>query len=454
MRKNIFGTLSLALLLAGCSQESDFDNQGQSGGETFTFVASSAVDANTRTTMDAGGLISWETSDRIMVNGKQSEAPTLSADRFTAEFTVKGVTGQPFDAFYPANMIKTASGDGYSGGKYTFTLPTTQAYKDNVTFGPDMNPSIGTISYTSGESKYKVGFYNLCGLFKVTIKSVSPIPDVSYVQLTLPGGSPLKSGRYTADPKTHTLTAIQGAEKNDVSVHFASPKIITKDGLTLFFVLPPGTYPGGWQLKLLNKNKRPVGPSKTGSSPITIRRSKISSLTVEGFEKISFLIDESNYGRFSTGSSAPKVDDLKKALGSDQVYWDDNGPLWSTPDGTIYRQGIWMPNKNFGPVPSDIATVRQDITDEVRNNPDMTFFPASGYGGDENFELFIKTYDYEGYYWTNKRGRVGPSNNQKEGAIFLFFNKREAKLRASTELDFLNERWFYRTNWGFARTGY
>lgn len=449
MRKNIFGTLSLALLLAGCSQESDFDNLGQSGGETFTFVASSAVDANTRTTMDVGGLITWDTKDRIMVNGKQSGAPTLSADKSTAEFTVKDVTGQTFDAFYPANMIKT-SGDGYSGGKYTFTLPTTQVYKDNVTFGPDMNPSIGTISYASGESKYKVGFYNLCGLFRVNIKADHDIPNVSYVQLALPGGSPLKSGRYVADPKAHTLTAVSGSEQRDVFVHFTSPKTITKNGLTLFFVLPPGTYPGGWQLKLLDKNKRPVSTYKTGSSPITIRRSKISSLTVEGFEKVLFISNDNYcYGAFNAQStSVVDLTKLKTVL-SNPVYWDNNGPLYMTADGKTYTKGIWIKNTGYGPGRALSATLNRGINDAIRNDPTMTFLPASGYSGGYLF-TGISSIGKKGYYWTN-------GNMEFEGGInygepcSLYFNEDEntVRVRGDNPGELL-----LRVNWSLTRTGY
>ena len=389
MRKNILWMFSAALLLAGCSEESEFDKPEQSGGETITFEASSAVGANTRTLLDEYGFITWENTDQVRVNGTASSKTEITEGGNIATFIVNGVQG-PYDAFYPSNMVSSYN---KSTRKYSINLPVEQKYRNDISFAQSANPSTGTITYQSGTDKYKVGFYNLCGLFRINLRATrEAVKWARYVRMT--ATTPI-SGNFKADPQTHTLT---GGSTYEIYFDLLTDRTITMNsGITANVVLPPGTY--DWSLQLMDKDKLGVTLVKSGTGLI-VRRGKITSATMD-FQK-QIRLDESHYKFWSLNN--PGIGDMKNYF-TFGVYWDDNGTPWVDKDGKVRRTGIWINNSQHGDgaMPDSGIPPKYPTPDHIRTSGDWGFLPAGGMWMEGALGISTGWYyiGQRGLYWTN-----------------------------------------------------
>lgn len=398
--KNLIYLIAAALpLFSACSTE---ENAGTAAPEASNKVQLDATwdGGATRTVMAAGGSVYWTTGDNVYCNS--ATAPTTDATfsnqngttttgdaRYNkALFTVDEASS--YTLLYPS----TLSGVNYSGGKYTFTFPSSQAYYDNVTFSPGVNPSTAYSTTTS------LKFKNACGIVKATINGInsSTFTDVKAVRF-IAGGQAV-SGATTVTPTTTgaamTISDAYTEGANDyMDVTFgtaidlyALSAATTDASPTVYWVLLAGTYTKP-TIELLNSNNKIIG-MVTASKDITVTRANITRLGT--VEMNAFTV--SDYYEWDAKSAYP-TDGTTPAEGSDSYM---NNTIFNT----ITQDPPTAAESALKTYPTQNAKFR-----ECPTYNEITWYLAGGV-----------------YYDANKRW--GTENNEK-GGVWL---KKKAKIIA------------------------
>jgi hypothetical protein len=264
--KNIC-SFSLTLLafacvsLTGCNSD---NNAGNAKGRDVTLYAGCDADATSRTVLDASGNQLWSLTDVINVNGTTSTKTSLPGGNTYAAFTVAATA--PYYAFYPG----TASNLSYDSSThlYTFTFPSTQAYNESGnSFSDGVNPMVAVTSTTTTY----LPFYNVCGVLKAQLSvNIAGISAVRFVSV-----DNAVAGAATVNPTRKTMQ-VTGTTMN-MDVTFTAAKTLTSSSpMTIYWVLPTGTYGTGWQIQLLDSSGN-VSLQSTSVNPIAISRSCITS---------------------------------------------------------------------------------------------------------------------------------------------------------------------------------
>lgn len=414
MKKNILSWALPAILLTGCAQESMID-ETENVGQDLIFETINGTNSGTRTTIDGGGLITWSATDKIRVNGAESNTPTIADEGATAKFAVSGVSGSTFAALYPSSMYA-----GYSDGTYAVNLPSTQKYNSNVSFSDDANPSVAYSTSTNSDlpNQYKLAFYNLCGMMKVNIKAASgPLTGIRYVRLTTNENI---TGAFKADCKTYKISEDTGTRCNTIDMDLGSDKSTNED-ISVLFVLPPKTYSAGWSLTLLDDTKEAISKPLTATSEITIRRSKISSMTANFKPDYVLTVLTSAFGTWDSNAAYFSLDEFYIML-AHGTYYDDDTKWRFENEKTTYTGGIWIKIKDLdNSLPPASTSKPIPVTEEIKTDKNWVFVPLAGeiYSNGNLMGIGDRT-----LIWTKDYlGEISPLIYKQAGAILMYKNE-------------------------------
>ena len=157
--------MSIAMLMAMASCSSSDDEVAEIKEESklvpMTFTATQESNVGTRTALNAGTGVDWQTGDKISVfDGQGNRTFTLTGDASLGKFSgIASSEATSFTAVYPYTEGATLGEDGSVSG---ITLPAEQtAYKDS--FDPK---AALMMAYTTDKSK--LDFKNAVSLVKIT----------------------------------------------------------------------------------------------------------------------------------------------------------------------------------------------------------------------------------------------------------------------------------------------
>ena len=157
--------MSIAMLMAMASCSSSDDEVAEIKEESklvpMTFTATQESNVGTRTALNAGTGVDWQTGDKISVfDGQGNRTFTLTGDASLGKFSgIASSEATSFTAVYPYTEGATLGEDGSVSG---ITLPAVQtAYKDS--FDPK-----AALMMAYSTDKSKLYFKNAVSLVKVT----------------------------------------------------------------------------------------------------------------------------------------------------------------------------------------------------------------------------------------------------------------------------------------------
>ena len=233
MKRNLFYiVLSIAMILTGCTQETEFGLSNVSGNYTLNAVIENGGQALSRTTVDENGQVLWSEADRIGVFGDKNtkNAPfTLAAGIGKASGSFKGNLPEGEEAetaYYPYSEDATLNGN-----TLTFTLPSEYTYAGNSNA-----PMLG-VKDKNGNFQFK----HLAGLLKIVVNSV-PTGVSKFVIISEGEDAPALAGSAEvadiADVDNPVLT-IKGKEEQSITYNLEG---VTESRLTFFVPIPVGVY--------------------------------------------------------------------------------------------------------------------------------------------------------------------------------------------------------------------
>lgn len=271
MKNKLLGIFGLALLFGSCDKNEVFTQ------EEAPYNASiyGTLQPQTRTVLDSLS-VKWNYNDSIGVFvGFDKNTPfrnIIPGESLTAEFRGHSAwEGRICFAYYPYQEGALLN----DNGQIEMTLPKTQQFAGNHTFGQKAYPTVGM-----GVLNKEICFANVCGIVKVQLYGSMHVSSISLVSDEQPVcGRTLVSTTYfgeevssefVGDPadnsnKRVTLTGINQLQGNDVKSYYLA--------------IPPATYNG---LTIVVTDSDGVSKEQRITRPVTVSQSGVTSL--EPFE--------------------------------------------------------------------------------------------------------------------------------------------------------------------------
>ena len=340
MKKSLFFAVMAVAVLASCVRET-VETEKSIFGEKFSIVAS-IQDEITKGSLDASGKFTWTSGDKIgmLVDGVVAPLTASEIDGGDATFTSENpATSWGTAAFYPWNASTTIA-----GGKVTFKLPSTYAWKEGEVFTPMIADLSGKTNPT------KVNFKLAGAGVRVTLKNVPAYANL--VALTVDGKN-IKGNleMNIADAGTDGIKATAGANS---TVYLAFAQSTVARDMVFTFPVPiiesasditVALYTGsaeGTKMTIFTKN---------GHIPALGRGQivKTPELTVTGAPEITRV-----FGKYATGGSTPWTSSLGIAEKSDRSVAVDENYIYIAETNT--SRNIWMLNKSDGSVAGKVKT--------------------------------------------------------------------------------------------------
>ena len=249
--KYIYSGCCIALLLSACTKDAG-DVATVENIEAPVFYAS-FEELGTKTYLDDARVMHWNADDSISVFSssinekyrftgetgdisgvfkKDSAALATGADKLDANYAV-----------YPYNESTCISEDG----TITFTIPSTQIYKEN-TFGD--GAAIMIAKSESAEDK-GLKFKNVCGFITVNLYG-----DAEISSLTLSGNDDeIIAGTMKAKIVDNSVKAefdAQSSSSKEITLKCENVKLNSSQDspTTFYFVVPPVTFNKGFKVKV------------------------------------------------------------------------------------------------------------------------------------------------------------------------------------------------------------
>jgi len=185
----------------------------------------------------------WSNGDVINVNGKKSSEFTGSGQETSAEFKINNVQA-PYRMVYPHSAYKGENEDG----TVTVTFPAVQKYT------PNSFESGAMIMYGYSETE-SIDCRYACGAIKIGLK-IDEAKAVKSISIHSLHQDNCITGDFTIDPVAGTITA---GENGGQTITMELPE----DGLShtesstyIIATIPAGSYPAGFEIKMLDREKR------------------------------------------------------------------------------------------------------------------------------------------------------------------------------------------------------
>ena len=214
MKKTIFTRFAMAALAVAaisCQREDDLAGGAQSGPQkelTPLVIKATLEDGATKTALQAGGKVHWESGDAITVLGV-AEDGTVALDKFTttdegeeATFTGDVELAPNYYVIYPHNdvvrfpdLVDESKNSKYvnvwkhsvSEGILNTYIPSTQKVSENAS-------GLGALSAGVVASDGNVQFKNIGGLIEINI----PVEEIEHVILYANAGESIVGNLYSA----------------------------------------------------------------------------------------------------------------------------------------------------------------------------------------------------------------------------------------------------------------
>ena len=234
--------LSAIALFASCSSIRE-EIPDDLGNNELTATLESGPDTRTHLSGMENGVYYpyWSGDEEIAVFVDGQDTPqrfffVSGKDTRVATFSGPG-KGNHYVAFYPSGVE-----DGLSGNTLTLTLPSEQVYKPD-TFAEGAFPMLAVSATES------LAFKNLCAVLKIPLTGKT---SVQSIMLTVNDSDTPVSGKATVrvdEPDTPALSMMEGG---GASVRLVCSDVHLSEGVPtdFFIVIPPGTYRGGFTLKI------------------------------------------------------------------------------------------------------------------------------------------------------------------------------------------------------------
>ena len=278
----------------------------QAGTEALTFAANFAVEGV------APFKTLWANGDVVAVNGVVSDALVLDAAAATAEFVVRDKLEAPFNAIYPASVLKAETAD-------VVTLPA-QAYVTEV--APEV-----VLPMAAQAQEKALAFKQLCSVVKFTVKSEEAY-KLDYAELS---ASQKLHGDFTVDYSFATLTAV-GATDAEKTLRCELDNELTAEGVNLYFVVPAAEYTS-LALRLVDVDGLPM--TYTTTETFTAEAGTVVEVPAFEFKPDQISVaTAADLVKFATLYNANKLDTkVKVTLVDDIVFDEETNAAW-TPIGT------------------------------------------------------------------------------------------------------------------------
>ena len=266
MKKYILPFMSIAMLMAMASCSSSDDAVEEIKEESklvpMTFTATQESNVSTRTALEGGYGVDWQTSDKISVfDGQGNQEFTLIGDVKDGKFSgTASSQATSFTAVYPYTEGATLEQDGSVRG---ITLPAEQTA---TLYSFDPKAAL-MMAVSTKDKKYNLDFKNAVSLIKLTT-------EFACKKIVLTANEDIAG--------TGTLTYNNGAP----SISFTSNKsktITLKPATGEYFkagqyviVVPTGTLNRMWKITFTADDGKKY--TRYCSKPLTIERNKIINL--------------------------------------------------------------------------------------------------------------------------------------------------------------------------------
>jgi len=314
MKKHFILTLGAILALVSCEKEQDVVDKAPEVPETNLVPLSFTAGAETKTSLDEDRYIIWsKDTDHINVfSGDPIEYNTqftvtnVEDNGKTAVFSGLGAVSPEYYALFPYD-----ENAGIDEGVITATLPNEQVAVEG-SFGPTANLAVARFR----GSEY-LQFKNVGALVGITVS----VDDVDCIKLEALGVDDQLTGTVHVTLKEDgTIDEINKASGIEVGYRYATLSGSFENGKTYYFVVLPGTYSSGFQVKFY-KGSQYVSFSKTSSVTLARNGIKVFNGTPGSTWKSDFTRGEKLYIRNS------------KEAGQECVYITPSTPgpyYWNT----------------------------------------------------------------------------------------------------------------------------
>ena len=324
----------------------------------------------------------WSESDKIVVNGVESEPAKISAaDSKTALFTVQKPITSPYKITYPyCESVRP------NAPKVNF--PAEQNYVDG-SFSEGSAPMCG---YTA-EKGGKVELKHLSGLLRFPIKAVKAGETLSKVVITSTSGAKL-SGDFDVNCESATIVATDAA-LNSVTYNLPSGFALSTTTEQVLYISLPAVEVGACFVELFdatggkmtlgwNGGKIQAGIVREFKS-ITYNRNASGSL--DAFEKEEDVIFTSSVCGYVTDTEGQPIEGVAVSDGFKIVTTDKSGFYELDASKDCWYIYITTPAEYEISI-KDSQPVFYHKYDKSRYRYDFTLNPLSG-GKEDKFALFV-----------------------------------------------------------------
>ena len=266
----------------------------QAGTEALSFAANFAVEGV------APFKTLWANGDVVAVNGVVSDALVLDAAAATADFVVRDKLEAPFNAIYPASVLKAETAD-------VVTLPA-QAYVTEV--APEV-----VLPMAAQAQEKALAFKQLCSVVKFTVKSEEAY-KLDYAELS---ASQKLHGDFTVDYSFATLAAV-GATDAEKTLRCELDNELTAEGVNLYFVVPAAEYTS-LALRLVDVDGLPM--TYTTTETFTAEAGTVVEVPAFEFKPDQISIaTAADLVKFATKYNAKKLDTNVKVTLTNDITFD------------------------------------------------------------------------------------------------------------------------------------
>lgn len=245
---NIIPLFGLLLASNGCSNtDDDEDLQGDEITEMTAVIADDGSANQLKTYYKQVGstyVCNWSKGDAYAFtdgtnvasfsNATASAVNSFKLTSYLTGSTLAKVEGAMYYAYYPSKGYSS-----YADGKYTVSLPSTQAYNDS-TIATEVYPMIGKCKRVTGQP-LTTYFYNLASIVIVKVKTEGGTGNVE--SITLQADEPLSGSATASFAEDGTPSLVMASTGSTVTLNCGDGVEVNSNEITPFYmVIPYGTY--------------------------------------------------------------------------------------------------------------------------------------------------------------------------------------------------------------------
>ena len=270
MKKYILPFMSIAMLMAmvGCSSSDDAveEIKEESKLVPMTFTATQESNVSTRTALNAGNGVDWQTGDKISVfDGQGNRTFTLTEDVEDGKFSgTASSQATSFTAVYPYTEGAKLEKDGSVSG---ITLPAEQTA---TIWSFDPKAAL-MMAVSTKDKKYNLDFKNAVSLIKLQIEF-----DCKKIVLTA-NEDIAGTGTLTYNNGEPSISFTSNQSKT-ITLKPATGKYLKK-GYQYFIVVPPITLTKGFSISFHASDEYCVY-TRTSTKSNTFNRSKFKHIGI------------------------------------------------------------------------------------------------------------------------------------------------------------------------------